>query len=234
MTNYLHLIDTSIQGPRYDVTPLFTDYRAFVALLDDFQQRLAKVQFDLVAGIDALGFILGTALALRVEKGLVPIRKGGKLPVMPETYHPETLRMLAGVTYIGTSKKAQRELGFYARPLEEGLRETMEHEMQQLGMLSKIASTPQKVDPDRRGDSLAWLSVSVGVARCRQGRKSVMDHLDTRTARPSDGWQVATTNHGQHAGIRICRRYNVAAHVYYWRHAGLQGHQGYTQALSRY
>jgi adenine phosphoribosyltransferase len=42
------------------------------------------VAFDLVAGIDALGFILGTALALRAGKGFIPIRKGGKLPVPAE------------------------------------------------------------------------------------------------------------------------------------------------------
>jgi adenine phosphoribosyltransferase len=34
-----------------------------------------------VAGLDALGFILGTALALKLGAGFIPIRKGGKLPV---------------------------------------------------------------------------------------------------------------------------------------------------------
>lgn len=46
----------------------------------------------------------------------------------------ETLRLMAGTTWIGTSAKAERELGFKARPLEEGLRHTLEHEMRQLGM----------------------------------------------------------------------------------------------------
>lgn len=35
---------------------------------------------DLIAGIDALGFILGTAVALRLQTGFVPVRKEGKLP----------------------------------------------------------------------------------------------------------------------------------------------------------
>lgn len=78
---YLRLIDTHTAGPRYDVTPLFAEYAAFAALLDDLSEQLDPGQIDLVAGIDALGFILGTALALRLEKGFVPIRKGGKLPV---------------------------------------------------------------------------------------------------------------------------------------------------------
>ena len=46
----------------------------------------------------------------------------------------ETLRLMAGTTWIGSSEKASRELGFAVRPLEEGLRHTIEHELRQLGM----------------------------------------------------------------------------------------------------
>lgn len=53
---------------------------------------------------------------------------------LPETYSAETLRVAAGVTYLASSDKAKRELGFTVRPLEEGLRETLEHEMRLLGM----------------------------------------------------------------------------------------------------
>jgi adenine phosphoribosyltransferase len=79
--DYLHLIDTHTTGPRCDVTPLFGDYAAFAALVDDLAARFSDTAFDAVAGIDALGFILGTALAGRFEKGFIPLRKGGKLPV---------------------------------------------------------------------------------------------------------------------------------------------------------
>jgi nucleoside-diphosphate-sugar epimerase len=47
---------------------------------------------------------------------------------LPPTFTAEYLRVAAGVTYLGTSAKAQRELGFAARPLEEGLRETLQYE----------------------------------------------------------------------------------------------------------
>ena len=46
----------------------------------------------------------------------------------------ESLRVLAGVTYMGSNEKARRELGYAPRPLKEGLRETLAHEMRLLGM----------------------------------------------------------------------------------------------------
>ena len=46
----------------------------------------------------------------------------------------ERLRDLAGVTYLGSNAKARRELGYVPRPLAVGLRETLAHEMQLLGM----------------------------------------------------------------------------------------------------
>ena len=48
----------------------------------------------------------------------------------------EYLRVVAGATYLGSNAKATRELGIAHRPLEEGLRETLEHEMARLGMTS--------------------------------------------------------------------------------------------------
>ena len=49
-------------------------------------------------------------------------------------YSSETLRVSAGVTYLGSSAKAERELGFTARSLEDGLRETLAYEMKLLGI----------------------------------------------------------------------------------------------------
>ncbi len=56
-------------------------------------------------------------------------RRGLQPPVAAET-----LRLMAGTTWIGSSDKAQREVGFSARPLEEGWRHTFEHELRQLGL----------------------------------------------------------------------------------------------------
>ena len=51
---------------------------------------------------------------------------------LPPVLTPEALRVLAGVTYYGCSDKAARELGFAARPLAEGMEQTLEHELREL------------------------------------------------------------------------------------------------------
>lgn len=54
---------------------------------------------------------------------------------VPATYRAESLRGAAGVTYIARSDKARRELGWSARPFEVGLRETLTHDMSELGLV---------------------------------------------------------------------------------------------------
>lgn len=51
-----------------------------------------------------------------------------KVIAVPETYTSESLRLLAGVTYLGTSAKAERDLEFHPRSLDEGLSETLQYE----------------------------------------------------------------------------------------------------------
>jgi nucleoside-diphosphate-sugar epimerase len=64
----------------------------------------------------------------------VPMGMLERLFPLPPHYTAEGLRVTAGVTYIGDDAKARRELGYCPRPLEAGLRETLEHEMRLLGM----------------------------------------------------------------------------------------------------
>ncbi|MDH4067123.1 MAG: NAD-dependent epimerase/dehydratase family protein [Acidobacteriota bacterium] len=51
---------------------------------------------------------------------------------LPAMLTPEALRVMAGVTYFGSSDKAARELEFTARPLAEGMEQTLEHELREL------------------------------------------------------------------------------------------------------
>ncbi len=65
-----------------DITPLLQDPRVFRVLIDQFVHRYMDPELrpDLVAGIDARGFILGAVIAFELGVGFVPIRKKGKLP----------------------------------------------------------------------------------------------------------------------------------------------------------
>lgn len=65
-----------------------------------------------------------------------------KLVPLPESYTAEGLRSISGVTYLGSNAKARRELGYAPRPLEEGLRETLDHEMRLLGIEPRRAFPP--------------------------------------------------------------------------------------------
>jgi nucleoside-diphosphate-sugar epimerase len=70
----------------------------------------------------------------RLMRAMAVLMTGvGKVVTLPPALQPETLRVLAGTTYFGSSEKAVRELGFTARPLEEGLAQTLEHELRVLG-----------------------------------------------------------------------------------------------------
>jgi nucleoside-diphosphate-sugar epimerase len=57
----------------------------------------------------------------------------GRFAKLPPALTPEALRVVAGTTYFGSNEKAVRELGFAPRPLEEGLAQTLEHELRLLG-----------------------------------------------------------------------------------------------------
>ena len=59
---------------------MMQDPRAFRALIDMFVYRHMRNRLDAVVGIDARGFIFGSALAYALNVGFVPVRKAGKLP----------------------------------------------------------------------------------------------------------------------------------------------------------
>lgn len=81
MRDYMALIDRNTDRRRCDVTPVFGDVEAFGALVDDLMGLVAGAEFTTIVAIDALGFVLGAAMAVRGHKRLVLARKGGKLPV---------------------------------------------------------------------------------------------------------------------------------------------------------
>ena len=80
-----------------DITPLLADAAVFAAsvrAIAGLARRSAPI--DLVAGVEARGFLLAGALACELGCGLVPVRKAGKLP-------PPTVRRAYALEY-GTAE----------------------------------------------------------------------------------------------------------------------------------
>ncbi|MFC6733622.1 phosphoribosyltransferase family protein [Haladaptatus sp. DYSN1] len=91
-------IDTGTGG-RYHTGNLATDPDTFDAVVTDLAAPFSAESVDAVAGIDALGFLFGAAVARELGVGFCPIRKGGKLPIASENRLTETV-----VGYTGTEK----------------------------------------------------------------------------------------------------------------------------------
>jgi adenine phosphoribosyltransferase len=68
-----------------DITPLLSDSGLFRASIDLFLERCRGREVDKIVGIDARGFVFGSAVAYELGTGFVPIRKRGKLPYRTDT-----------------------------------------------------------------------------------------------------------------------------------------------------
>ena len=82
-----------------DITPLLKDGRRFRKAVDAIADRYKDKKVDLVASVEARGFVFGSALAYKLGVGLIPIRKKGKLPYKTKSvtydleYGTDTLEM---------------------------------------------------------------------------------------------------------------------------------------------
>ena len=63
-----------------DITTVIQDADGFHLAIDEMKKKLEGVEFDVIAGAESRGFIFGAPLAYAMNKGLVLIRKKGKLP----------------------------------------------------------------------------------------------------------------------------------------------------------
>lgn len=69
-----------------DITPLLADPAAFRQSIEELAAPFLDRRIDLVAAAEARGFIFAAPLALRLNAGLVPVRKPGKLPCKTLSY----------------------------------------------------------------------------------------------------------------------------------------------------
>jgi adenine phosphoribosyltransferase len=82
-----------------DITTLIQDKKAFKTAIDLLAKHFKAKKIDAIVGVEARGFIIGSALAYKLGVGVVPARKKGKLPWKTRTvtysleYGTDTLQM---------------------------------------------------------------------------------------------------------------------------------------------
>lgn len=74
-----------------DITTLLQDAKSYARMIDSIANRYIGQRIDKVVGVEARGFIIGSALAYRLGAGVVLVRKPGKLPyeTFSKTYELE-------------------------------------------------------------------------------------------------------------------------------------------------
>ncbi len=70
-----------------DITTLIGDGEAFAYVVDEIVSKIEPLDVDVILVLDARGFLVGSPVAYVLKKGIVPIRKPGKLPY--DTYQVE-------------------------------------------------------------------------------------------------------------------------------------------------
>ena len=68
-----------------DITPILSSGKLFRASIDAFLDQCRGQEIDKIVGIDARGFLFGSAVAYELGTGFVPMRKKGRLPYKTES-----------------------------------------------------------------------------------------------------------------------------------------------------
>ena len=68
-----------------DITTVFQDADGMQLAIDEMQEKVKDLDFDVIVGAESRGFIYGAAMAYNLHKPLVLIRKKGKLPWKTES-----------------------------------------------------------------------------------------------------------------------------------------------------
>lgn len=72
-----------------DITTLLLDGSAYKQAILQCIDKLKDVEYDVIVGPEARGFLMGAPMSVITEKGFIPIRKPGKLPAETIQYEYE-------------------------------------------------------------------------------------------------------------------------------------------------
>jgi len=81
---YFSIMAPNTKGDKFawlDPTSIYINGEAYHDLLDDLCAEINAKDVDVVAGLDAMGFVMAAGIAARIGCGFLPIRKAGKLCV---------------------------------------------------------------------------------------------------------------------------------------------------------
>ncbi|GAB3693373.1 adenine phosphoribosyltransferase [Angustibacter aerolatus] len=144
-----------------DIAPLLGDGEAFAGLIGLLADRY-RGRVDVVAGIEARGFVLGAPLAVALGVGFVPVRKAGKLPgetvaasydleygtasieVQPDAFHRAS-RVALVDDVLATGGTAAAAAGLVARAGGEVVELAVLMELTFLGGRSRLGDLPVHV-----------------------------------------------------------------------------------------
>ena len=63
-----------------DIMPLIIQKETFTEIVDKFVEEIKDKHVEYIVGAEARGFIIGAAVASKLNIGFIPVRKAGKLP----------------------------------------------------------------------------------------------------------------------------------------------------------
>ena len=86
----------------FDITTVLQEAAAFQQVIDTMCSRFTHISIDNIAGVEARGFVYAAALAYKMNKGVILIRKQGKLPA-------ETIRQEYELEYATDAVEMHRD-----------------------------------------------------------------------------------------------------------------------------
>ena len=83
-------MDFPVKGIEFiDITPLILDKKTFKKMINLFVKEIKDKNIDYILAPEARGFLLGSAIAIKLNVGCIPVRKKGKLPQSSVRYQVE-------------------------------------------------------------------------------------------------------------------------------------------------